>query len=184
MLGENPLNLIFLDVETMPQILEQLKASTGLPHPDGSGLFCLGEDGFVYLIVYGPGCYWIERLQIIRTGISFQEAISWGQYVNTGHQLPEGPRGGYRKFRSIKKAIDAIASGQLEWTRKPYPSEDDDRLKAYYERTSNDYLPAIVKWALAKGKSVEEACQRGGIASLDPPWKSRSESQLIDLLPR
>lgn len=88
----------------MPRILDQLKAETFLPHPESGGLFCLADDGLIYLVTGPTSSYWIDRLQPIRKGLSFIETIAWEQFVRTGHENSLGPRLGSLTFRSIKKS--------------------------------------------------------------------------------
>ena len=167
----------------MPRILEQLKADNYLPHPESRGTFCLAEDGFIYLLAGGDQSYWVERLQPIREGLSFQEIVLWEQFVRTGHEPPPGPRGGRLTFPSMKKALAALEAGELQWIPSPYDNTDTDRQAAYAERTSEDYLPSKVRWALSKGKEEAWACQKAGILSLQQPWKGKP-CPLVPLMAR
>lgn len=167
----------------MPQIIEQFKADTYLPHPEHGGTFCRAEDGFIYLVVGGDQSYWVEKLQPIRKGLSFQETILWEQFVRTGYETPPGPRGGHLTFSSIKKAIAALEAEELEWIPSPYVNTESDRQAAYAERTANDYLPSKARWALSKGKEDSWVCKKAGIESLQQPWAGK-DCPLAPLLAR
>lgn len=167
----------------MLKLLQQFKADTYLPHPEHGGVFVLGDDELIYLIAGSSQSYWIERLQPIRKELAFEEVVLWEQFVRTGHEAPPGPRGGRMTFTSLKKALASLEAGEVEWVPSPYDRTDSDRQAAYDERSSNDYLPSKVKWALTKGKSDEWVCKRAGLVSLERPWQV-SPCPLIPLVPR
>jgi hypothetical protein len=167
----------------MPKILEQLKAETFLPHPESGGLFCLADDGLIYMVSGPTSSYGIGRFQPIRSGLSFFEVVTWEQFVRTGHENPLGPRLGSLTFRSIKKAIEALEAGKVAWVPSPYFRTDADRQDAYSQRSAEDYLPSKLRWALAKEKGETWACQKAGVPTLEQPWKTRV-CELLPLLPR
>lgn len=158
----------------MTRILEKIKAETFLYFPENGNVFALAEDGFIYLLNGGEQSYWFVQLQSIRKGLTFLEIITWEQFVLTGYSNPLGPRHGSKTFRSIKKAFEELEKGVLEWVPDMHFETDAKRQKAYEERTSEDYIPSKLRWALSKGKGESWACQKVGITSLEQPWKTKS----------
>ena len=153
----------------MPHILEKVKFNS-FTH-EGSGTFCLADDGLIYLIRGCTNSYGVIQLQRIRECLTFAETVVWEQFVHTNQGMPYGPRGGHLIFRSMKKALQSIEKGDLQWV--PMDDYRDTRIQRYAERSAEGYLPSRFQWAISKEKDEEWACQYAEIPSVQQPWKSR-----------
>ena len=153
----------------MPHILEKFKFDT-FTH-EGQGTFCLADDDLIYLIRGCTNSYVIIQLQSIREGLTFAETVIWEQFVYTNQHIPHGPRGGYLILRSMKKALQSIEGGELQWVSMD--DYRDMRIQRYTERSAEGYLPSRFQWAISKGKDEEWACRYAEIPSVQQPWKAR-----------
>lgn len=164
----------------MTKILERIVGSNYLSDPERhtNSLFLLADDGFVYTLDnnFNSGIL-IRQHQRIREGLTFEELVTWEQYLHTGCWV-ETKSGKEKVFRSEQKAILSIEKDEAYWAPiKHYYFGKGERKSQYLSRSSTEYEPSMLRWAAKKaeqtGKDKLWVLKRGAVTSLEQPWKRK-----------
>ncbi len=151
------------------KVIEKIRIIFGIPE-EGVGIYFVASDGFLYYLGGESYSCYLRKFQLIRKGLTLNEALRWQQFIPTGWQA----RG---TFRSYKKAYAALEVGEIVWEFSPYHEHNKIGEKLWQERSAHDFIPTWLNNSfIEKGKPPSVL----GLDSWVAPWKTK-KTEVVSL---